>query len=176
MNQQLTQQVVLFGSGTILGALLTFITMEIAFVRHNKRTDAEFRLKLANEIINDTLKFFFKTNDILNDLWLDKKIWAKIHAEDQLKSYEIEQRMLRRFEDHTKKDFFNELMYHSYRLRQLEDNSLFNEFESLMHAFKDLAGQVLVAKTSNEYTQLDTKYQELKKSFLAKCAQVTKAN
>jgi len=176
MNAQLMQQIGLFGSGTVLGAVLTFVTMEITLARHKKRNYAEYRLKLANDIINDTLKFFFKTNDILNDLWIDKKIWAKIHAEDEIKSYEIEQRMLRRFEDHTKKDFFNELMYHSYRLRQLEDNSLFFEFESLMHAFKDLAGQVLVAKASHEYAQLDTRYQELKKSFLEKCAKVTKAN
>lgn len=163
-------QLVVFASGLLAGVVVTVIIAEF-FLRRRKDEAASAQKQLHDRsVIRDALKFFFRANDVLNDLWVDKEMWFKFHKEVPEKHFEFEQRMIRRFDDSTRNDFFNELMFHSFQLKTVSDPALSGEFEALMGTFKELSGRLLLAKTPEEYADLDKRYNEQKKSFLEKCA------
>jgi hypothetical protein len=163
-------QLLVFSVGLLLGVIITVISAEF-FLHRRKKESANLQKQSQDRaIVRDTLKFFFHANDVLNDLWVDKEVWFKFHKEVPEKSFEFEQRMVRRFDDSTRNDFFNELMFHSFQLKTVGDASLSEEFDALMSTLKELSGRLLLAKTIEEYADLDKRYNEQKKNFLAKCA------
>lgn len=163
-------QLGVFAFGILLGAAVTVVIAEFFLRRRKKEAQARQKESQDRFIIRDALKFFFHASDVLNDLWVDKEVWFKFHKEVPEKSFEFEQRMVRRFDDSTRDDFFNELMFYSFQLKTVKDATICDDFDALMGTFKELSGRLLLAKSPEEYADLDTRYNEQKKNLLAKCA------
>jgi hypothetical protein len=160
--------------GVASGVALTLIVMEFGLRRQKRQVDLQKRSSSDCRIITDVLKFYFRANDILNELWVDKEVWFKFHKDIPEKTFEFEQRMVRRFDDNTRKDFFNELMFYSFQLRLLDNKTICEDFESLMGIFKELSERLLLSKSREEYADLEKRYNSEKKKFLDKCAHACK--
>ncbi len=164
----------IFILGLLLGAGIVLAVSELISRRSKRELEVQNIRLNEGRIIEDSLKFLFRANDILNDLWVDKEVWFKFHKDMPEKSFEFEQRLVRRFDDNTHRDFFNELMFHSFRLKMLRDGAVRDDFDRLMSTFKEFSERLLLARSPEDYADLDKRYSQQKNDFLAKCAGICK--
>lgn len=83
----------------------------------------EDKQKKEIEILYETLKYLFRTKQTYNNLLTDKSVLDKALKEFPGKSFDLERQMCERFDRDIKRDFFPELMFHSFQLKRLKDNS-----------------------------------------------------
>ena len=168
------QQLVLLGIGAVAGAVLSFVATELSAWRQRKFTKKERYSELSDEIIGETLKFVFKINDILNDLWVDKELWKDKEKKDPQEAKKYEQIMLRRFDEHIRTDFFSQLMFHSFQLKRLKNQTIWTKFEKLMSTYEQLTKLIHKGEDKQIYESLDKEYKILKKDFIEYCVRTTK--
>jgi len=170
---KLQDQLFSIAFGAFLGAVLSFVATELSASRQRKTRDIEKKKEITNEVINDTIRFVFKANDILNDLWADKEVFIKMQKEKPEKAFGHEQIMLKRF-DENMKGLFSELMFYSFQLKKLDDRTLWQDFERLMESFRSLTTCLLNSGSIDDCRRLDIDYKDLKKRFVEKCINTAK--
>lgn len=174
--ETLTYQFLLIGFGAIVGAILSFLATELSASRQRKAGIVERNKETSTAIIEGTLKFLFRANDILNDLCSDKQLWVnkKNSAEEGTLAQKYYQAMANRLDSSTSKSFFDELNYHSFRLKRLQNQNVWEDFEELMSTYAGLTKLIFKTDTVEECKEFDEKYKLLKKKFVDKCIDLTK--
>ena len=165
---------ILIGFGAILGAILSFGATEISACRQRKIEEFNKKTNLTNEIVSDTLKFIFKANDILLDVFVNKLTYLKAKETHAEEAHKKEQIMYESFDEHIKKEFFDERNFHSYQLQRLENKELWKEFATLMETLKTLIDMLLKDEMPKEYEEVDSRYKNLLKDFVSHCIEITK--
>ncbi len=166
-NPQLQLNLITYGA--VLGAILSLFTALVVFLLERKFSEKTRQKEKENEIIEQTLKFIFKANDILNDLWVDRELLEKTMVKSPQNAQRIEQQLFKRFDENIRNDFFKELMFHSGQIKRLKNKSFWEDFEKLNLIYQDLTKVMIDLKPKKEYEGLDNKYKELKKKFIEKC-------
>ncbi len=161
--------------GVLLGAMLSFVATELSASRERKLRAVEKKNEITCAIINDTVKFLFKANDILNDLWSDKEVYLRMQKEKPEEASKSGVTMFKRFDENMRKGLFSELNFYSFRLRILDDQTLWDDFEKLMMSFRDLSECLLKSKGVDEFKKFDADYKNLKKAFVEKCITTSRA-
>ena len=148
-----------------LGWLFGILSMLIARWIQTK----EEKKKKEIEILSETLKYLFKTKRICNNLLTDKSVLDKTRKEFPQKSSELERQMYESFDKDIKKDFFPELMFHSFQLKRLEDKSFYKDFEIVMNKYKILGDRIMEQSSKDVISEIDIETLELMKAFVEKC-------
>jgi len=156
------------------GAMLGVVITEISTARQRKIDKEQKREEIRNNIISETLRFVFRINEVLNDLWADKQVFENKQKTSPQDASKYEQIMLKRFDENMSKNIFAELNLQSYHLKRLEDQTLWRDFENLMNALRSLTDEILLNTDIKKCGELDKKLKNLKKSFVEKCIELTK--
>lgn len=176
MNDNTHIQLTLISFGAILGVILSFIATEISSWRQRKHALKLKNKDLQNEVIGDSLKFLFKQNDIINDLQTNRQLLEKLKREESAGrvSY-LKKDMLEHFDNNIKANFFSELMFHSFQLKRLDNQHLWNDFEALMNITEEIIKMYLdFDRPLSEIINKNNKYTDSKKKFIEKCLGITK--
>ena len=148
-----------------LGWLFGILSMLIAKWIQTK----EDKQKKEIEILSATLKYLFKTKQIYNNLLTDKSVLEKVRKEFPEKSSKLERQLYESFDRDIKKDFFPDLMYHSFQLKRLEDKSFRKDFENVMNEFENLGNRIMEQASCDVISEINTKTLDLMKAFVEKC-------
>ena len=154
--------------GVFIGAIPTFILYWQQL--SNQKEEAGIR------IISDTLYYIFKSNNSANNLLTDKKFLDKCKKEWPDKIAQVEKTMYLNFDSEIQKDFFPNLMLHSFHLKRLSDQSFWKDFENLMNVYQRFTKMVMDQKEEKEYSVLDKQYKSMMKGFVEKCIKKAKIN
>ncbi len=154
--------------GVFIGAIPTFILYWQQL--SNQKKEAGIR------IISDTLYYIFKSNNSANNLLTDKKFLDKCKKEWPDKIAQVEKTMYLNFDSEIQKDFFPNLMLHSFHLKRLSDQSFWKDFENLMNVYQRFTKMVMDQKEEKEYSVLDKQYKSMMKGFVEKCIKKAKIN
>lgn len=149
----------------ILGWLFGILSMLIARWIQTK----EEKKKKEIEILSETLKYLFKTKQTYNNLLTDKSVLDKTRNEFPKKSSELERQMYESFDKDIKKEFFTELMFHSFQLKRLEDKSFYKDFEIVMNKFETLGNRIMEQSSKDVISEINTETLGLMKAFVEKC-------
>jgi len=149
----------------ILGWLLGILSILIAQWIQTKKD----KKKKEIEILSETLKYLFKTKQTYNNLLTDKSVLDKTRKEIPQKSSELERQMYENFDKNIKKDFFPELMFHSFQLKRLEDKSFSKDFGIVMNKFETLGNRIMEQSSRDMISEINTETLELMKVFVEKC-------
>jgi hypothetical protein len=162
-----TEKWYLFGA-VLLGALLGFLGTEVSARRRLK----EKRKILTNDIIADTIKFICKTRDIANDIIVKKKDYLRLIKVDP--SAETKSLIFKNYADEMDKGFFTELNHYSFQLKRLNDQEIYNEFETLIEAYEILLEILFKDNTLDNAQIAKDKCMKLLKEFTDKCIKISK--
>ncbi len=148
-----------------LGFLFGILSMLIAKRLQTK----EDKQKNEIEIISETLKYLFQTKQTYNNLLADRSLVDKSLEEFPKKTTELEKQMYARFDREIERDFFPQLMFHSFQLNRIEDKSFWKDFEKLMGKYEAL-GKMIIGQTGmDRISELNIELMELIKKFVEKC-------
>lgn len=154
--------------GVFIGAIPTFILYRQQLIKQNK--EAEIK------IISDTLYYIFKSKTSANNLLTDKSFVDQCRKEWPNKINQAEKEMYLNYDNEIKKDFFPDLMLHSFHLRRLSDKSFSKDFENLMNIYENYTKMILDQKPENELSTLEKQFKSLMKQFVEKCIKKAKIN
>ena len=154
--------------GVFIGAIPTFSLYWQQL--SNQKKEAEI------SIISDTLYYIFKSNNSANNLLTDKMFLDKCKKEWPDKIAQTEKKMYLNFDSEIQKDFFPNLMLHSFHLKRLSDQSFWKDFENLMNVYQCFTKMVMDQKEEKEYSVLDKQYKSMMKEFIEKCIKKAKTN
>ena len=154
--------------GVFIGAIPTFSLYWQQL--SNQKKEAEI------SIISDTLYYIFKSNNSANNLLTDKMFLDKCKKEWPDKIAQTEKKMYLNFDSEIQKDFFPNLMLHSFHLKRLSDQSFWKAFENLMNVYQRFTKMVMDQKEEKEYSVLDKQYKSMMKEFIEKCIKKAKTN
>jgi hypothetical protein len=154
--------------GVFIGAIPTFILYWQQLTNQKKETEIK--------IISDTLNYIFKINNSANNLLTDKMFLDKCKKEWPDKISHAEKKMYLNFDSEIQKDFFPNLMLHSFHLKRLSDQSFWKDFENLMNIYQNFTQMVMDQKEEKEYSVLDKQYKSMMKEFVEKCIKKAKIN
>jgi len=169
-------QLLLITFGTIIGALLSFFATMLSSWRERKHAKLLKKEDKENEIIGATLKFLFKSDEITNDLLADRELLEKSKKEFPGKTSFLEQQMFKRLHGNITNDFFNELKFHSFQLKRLENQTIWRDFENLMNAFEEVTKLLSELQPLEKCKSSDIKYKNIEKDFVNKCIDLTKVD
>jgi hypothetical protein len=85
------------------------------------------------------------------------------------KSSELERKIYERFDKEIEKDFFPQLMFHSFQLKRLKDKSFWELFEKIMQSYEEFGKAILGQATEDVILKLNTEIMNSKKSFIERC-------
>ena len=154
----------------ILGWLLGIFSM---LIREWIQTRKEEQKKEI-DIISDNLKFIFSTGNLYNNFLTDKVVFEKMCKAFPEKSSELERKMYEDFDKNIKENFFPQLMFHSFQLKRLKDNSFWVAFEVIMNNYEEL-GKLIMAQEKDEIiSNQNSKINDLKREYIKKCHSKTK--
>ena len=154
--------------GVFIGAIPTFILYWQQM--RNQKKEAEIK------IISDTLNYIFRSNNSANNLLTDKMVLDKCKKERPDKIAQVEKEMYSNFDTEIQKDFFPNLMLHSFHLKRLSDQSFWKDFENLMNIYQRFTKMVMDQEEEKEYSVLDKQYKSMMKEFVEKCIKKAKIN
>jgi hypothetical protein len=154
--------------GVLIGAVPTFILYQQQM--RNQKKEEEIK------IISDTLKYIFKSNDAVNNLLTDRLFLDKCKTEWPAKVAQVEKEMYLHFDSEIQKDFFPNLMLHSFHLKRLSDQSFWVAFEKLINTLHSFAKMLMDQKEEKEYSALGNQYKSLMKDFVDKCINKARIN
>lgn len=154
--------------GVFIGAIPTFVLYWQQLRTQNK--EAEIK------IISDTLYYIFKSKNSANNLLTDKSFVDKCRKEWPDKINIAEKEMYLNYDNEIKKDFFPNLMLHSFHLKRLSDQSFSKDFENLMNSYEDYTKMILDQKDEKELSELEKQYKSKMKQFVEKCIKKAKIN
>lgn len=154
--------------GVLIGAIPTFILYRQQLVKQNKETEIK--------IISDTLNYIFKSKNSANNLLTDKSFLDQCKKEWPDKIDRAEKEMYLNFDNEIQKDFFPNLMLHSFHLKRLSDQSFSKDFENLMNIYENYTKMILDQKDEKELLALDKQYKSKMKQFVEKCIKKAKIN
>jgi len=129
----------------------------------------ENKKKNEIEIISDTLKYLFSIKQTYNNLLTDRSVFDKTHKEFPEKSNEIEKQMYETFDREIAKDFFPQLMFHSFQLNRLEDKSFWKDFEKMMNKYEAFGKMIIGQADMVRILDQNTELMALTKNFVDKC-------
>lgn len=96
------------------------------------------RSKKEIDIISENLKYLFRTGQVYNNFLTDKSVFERMRSQYPEKASELMKKMYENYDNSIKEDFFPELMFQSFQLRRLKDQSFWQDFESLMKNYEAL--------------------------------------
>ncbi len=152
--------------GVFIGAIPTFILYWQQLTNQKKEVEIS--------IISDTLHYIFKSNNSANNLLTDKMFLDKCKKEWPDKIAQAEKEMYSNFDSEIQKDFFPNLMLHSFHLKRLSDQSFWKDFENLMNIYQNFTKMVMDQKEGKEYSELDKQYKSMMKKVVEKCIKKAK--
>jgi hypothetical protein len=148
-----------------LGWLFGILSMLIAKWLQTK----EDKQKKELEILSETLKYLFKVKQIYNNLLTDKSVLEKVLQQFPEKASDLEKRMHENFDKDIQKAFFPELMFHSFQLKRLDDQSFWKEFEKVMNEFEALGNSIMEKGSEAVILEHNARTLALMKTFVEKC-------
>jgi hypothetical protein len=154
--------------GVFIGAIPTFILYWQQM--RNQKKEEEIK------IISDTLNYIFASNNSANNLLTDKSFLDKCKIEWPDKIAQVEKEMYSHFDSAIQKDFFPNLMLHSFHLKRLRDQSFWKDFENLMNIYQNFTKMLIDQKEEKEYSELNNQYKSMMKKFVEKCIKKSKIN
>lgn len=154
----------------ILGWLLGILSM-LAREWIQERKEEQ---KKEIDIISDNLKFIFTTGNLYNNFRTDKVVFEKMSKAFPEKSSELERTMYENFDKNLKEDFFPQLMFHSFQLKRLKDESFWKDFEVIMNNYRELEDIIMAQEKEEIISNLNSKINDLKKKYIEKCHAKTK--
>lgn len=164
----LLKDILILFFGVFVGAIPTFIL----YWQQQRKQKKEAEIN----ILSDTLKYIFKSNNSMNNLLTDKNFLDKCKTEFPDKIAQVEKKMYLNFDTEIQKDFFPNLMLHSFHLKRLNDQSFWKDFENLMNIYQNLSQMLLDQKEEKEYSALDKQYKSMMKEYIEKCIKKAKIN
>ncbi len=164
----LLKDILILFFGVFIGAIPTFILYWQQ--QTNQKKEAEI------SILSDTLHYIFKSNNSMNNLLTDKLFLDKCKKEFPDKIAQVEKKMYLNFDSEIQKDFFPNLMLHSFHLKRLSDQSFWKDFENLMNIYQNLSQIVMDQKEEKEYSVLHKQYKSMIKEYIEKCIKKAKIN
>jgi hypothetical protein len=154
----------------LLGWLLGILSMLISKWLQSR----EDKQKMELEILSETLKYLFKVKQIYNNLVTDKSVLDKVIQQFPQKAANLEKQMHENFDKDIKKEFFPDLMFHSFQLKRLDDKSFWKDFERVMNEFEALGNSIVEKANEPVISEHNTRTLELMKAFIEKCNTKTK--
>lgn len=154
--------------GVFIGAVPTFI-LHWQQIR-NQKNETEVI------IISDTLSYLFRSSDAAGKLLTDKVFLDKCRNDWPDKVAQVEKEMYSNFDSEIRKDFFPNLMLHSFHLKRLSDQSFWKDFESLMNIYQSFTTMIMDQKEEKEYLLLRKQYNTMMTEFVDKSIKKTKIN
>lgn len=154
----------------LLGWVLGIVSM---LVTRWLQTREERRIKEI-DIISGVLSYLFKIKQTFNNLLTDRMVLEQVRKQFPDRVPEMERKMYARFDEELSKDFFPNLMFHSFQLRRIEDQTFWKDFEGLMNKCEDLGKTSMGAIELGKVVKLNEDILELMKSFTEKCIAKTK--
>lgn len=148
-----------------LGWLLGVLSMLIARWLQAK----EDKQKKEIDILSETLKYIFSIKQTYNNLLTDKSLLEKSRKEFPGKFTELEKQMYTRFDREIGKDFFPDLMFHSFQLKRLGNKSFWNDFEIIMNKYEALGKMIMEQSDMDKISELNNEIMTLMRTFVEKC-------
>jgi hypothetical protein len=174
--------------GSILSVLITIglagITWIYAILTNRLVKTAETQLRIQKEseraslqqdIIDRSLQFIFRINDDLNSLRASKSTYLVAKANFPNKQKEVETlnkdflKHLQVLPDNNK--MFVEIMFVSYQLQRLDDNSLWLDFEKIGNLIEKMFN--VLPEDMDGYEATETVFKKYVKDFVAKCIAIS---
>jgi hypothetical protein len=134
----------------------------------------EDRRKKEIDIISEVLTYLFKIRQTFNNLFSDRMVLEQVRKQFPDRVSEMEKKMYARFDEELSRDFFPNLMFHSFQLRRIEDQTFWKDFESLMKKCEDLGKTTMGEVQLGKVVKLNEDILDLMKSFTEKCIAKTK--
>ncbi|MCD4675952.1 MAG: hypothetical protein K8S18_08150, partial [Desulfobacula sp.] len=131
--------------GWTLGILSTLFVRWLQ-VREEKK-------KKELDILSDTLKYIFKIRQVYNNLLTDKNVIERVSKEYPEKIAGLETKMMERFDKELADSFFPQLMFHSFQLKRLRDQSFWKDFEYLMNKYNELTDMTIGLREKENYSE-----------------------
>lgn len=152
--------------GWTLGILSTLFVRWLQ-VREEKK-------KKELDILSDTLKYIFKIRQVYNNLLTDKNVIERVSKEYPEKIAGLETKMMERFDKELADSFFPQLMFHSFQLKRLRDQSFWKDFEYLMNKYNELTDMTIGLREKENYSERNKEMMILIKKFIDKCVSESK--
>ncbi|MCP3874878.1 MAG: hypothetical protein GY699_17215 [Desulfobacteraceae bacterium] len=152
--------------GWILGILSTLFARWLQTKEEKKKKELE--------IISETLKYLFKIRQTYNNLVADTKVTKELSKKYPEKAPVLEAKMLEAFNKDIANDFFPNLIFHSFQLKRLKDQSFWQDFEYLMNKYDALTEMTLGKRKKENYSERNKEMMDLMKNFIDKSIAKTK--
>jgi hypothetical protein len=82
---------------------------------------------------------------------------------------ELERNIYARINNELLKDFFPNLMFHSFQLQRMEDKKLWRDFENLMGKYEELGKMLMDIADTGIINKLNGDIMDLMKGYVEKC-------
>lgn len=148
-----------------LGWLFGVLSMLIARWLQKK----EDKQKKEIDIISEVLTCLFKLRQTYNNLLTDRLALEEVRKLFPDKASELERNMYARFDDELSRDFFPNLMIHSFQLKRIEDKTFWRDFEALMGKCEELGKMIMGMTEIGVITKLNNEIMDLMRNFTEKC-------
>ncbi|MBA4391743.1 MAG: hypothetical protein C0399_12520 [Syntrophus sp. (in: bacteria)] len=153
-----------------LGWLLGVLSMLIAKLLQHR----EDRQKKEVEIISEVILYLFKVRDSFNSVLSDRLVLEKSKNLFPDKIQELERNIYTRIDTEFLKDFFPNLMFHSFQLKRMKDKTLWKDFEALMGKYEELGKTLMDMADASVIDKLNRDIMSLTKGYVEKCLIKTK--
>jgi len=148
----------------ITGWLIGIITMLIA-----KWLDSfKEQKKNENKIISDALVFLFEARDMFNEIAICLASLHEMGEKFPDKRNQLEKDLYVEAESIKEKAFFPKLMFHSFQLQTLRDQSFYLLFERIIKKYKEFHNNIISQKSMEEIEDLNQKIMILTKEIIEK--------
>jgi hypothetical protein len=148
-----------------LGWLFGVLSMLIARWLQSR----EDKQKKEVEIISNVLLYLFKVRDSFNDVFSDRLVLEESKKVFPEKVSELERNIYTRLNTELLRDFFPNLMFHSFQLQRMKDKTLWKDFEGLMNKYEELGKMLMGMAEIGMINKVNDDIMNVMKTYTEKC-------
>jgi hypothetical protein len=159
--------------GAIIGFSSSVATNWISANWRIKEEKETNKIKLTRQYIDDSLKYVFKINDIMSGIYSNLKTYELAKASYPDRANDFEKKIFVEFEKKQKEGLEAELMFISYKLNNINNDILYNEFTTLTKVQHDVLN-CLLNSDEKGYMDVNPIYMSQLRDFVSKCIEICK--
>ncbi len=120
------------------------------------------------------MKFIFKTRDIIDNIITKKEQYIILEKTNRSAAATLHSRLMNDCDEDLRKGFYTELNFHSYQLRRLDNQKIWNKFESIVMVQGELFPMLFKDDPLDDVKKRKDQWRELVKEFTSYCIKISK--
>ncbi len=130
---------------------------------------------LTNNIIIDSLKFIYKTRDIISNIIIKKRQYLDLKGTNPSRANELHSKLMNESDEDLRKGFMAESFYHSFQLKRLNNQKIWELFGSIMDVqLGKLFPMLFKDDPLDKVEEVRSEWMRLTREFTSSCLEITK--